>query len=396
MFLKNLNIKSIYRWQLVIHAIIIAAYLLQSKFANLPIGILAILSCLLGLLISYKDLPKLGDIVVTCIISITYPLSIMAGVASAAKFLPSSYPLLMLYCLFAFIPVICEFVVPRFKSALFRILLALWWASIGGISVSGIVSYLPAKHGFLYELFASGLWWSLAFFLMAVVMMRAWGFAWPDWKSKGKWQSSALMTMTVFCLYLLLLNNFKGAGLPGLLFPFDVHPFQVTWKFLFTGIKAGLLEEVLFRYIPLLCLLSDFSAAKRVKLGTVGAIFFSSSIFGMIHLTNVFIGQDIPNTVMQSLLAIFIGIPFALIYLYTGKLSLAVLYHAVWDVITFSTSSATKMSGAVDAETFIFTAYLVLVISLFSVYMLTGERRQTIETNVRRLLDKQTKQLKEI
>ncbi|MGT2929379.1 CPBP family intramembrane glutamic endopeptidase [Streptococcus dentasini] len=401
MFLRNLNLKTIYRGQLITQFVLMPILLTwrisQGNTSNFLLSIILIAINLLGIFQTFKQASGLINKIISWLQLLAQPLIIQFTLVSTLATFPDFnallLPLALIYHSLALIPTVYELALPRLQSLGSKIILILYWGNLYVAASRNLAINLPA-NGFIYHFLTSGVCGSLVMLCLFILMMKAWTLPLPDWKSRGKQQLTTLAMMAVFCLYLLLFNSFNtGDSWVNMLIAFESRPLNLTWEFFFTGFQAGLLEETMVRYLILLSMLASFSVSKPVRIRILQAIFLSSLIFGAIHITNLLRGQGLANTSLQVLAATAIGIPFALIYLYTGRLSLTILYHAVWDIASFSVSSSTLMSEKVDTAAFMYTAYLFLLIALFSTYMLTGKRMAVIETNVKGLLDQREEQL---
>ncbi len=90
----------------------------------------------------------------------------------------------------------------------------------------------------------------------------------------------------------------------------------------------GIAEEFLCRGWLLNEFLERFKDSKK---NIILSIVLSSLVFGAMHITNIFVGQTLIDTLVQILNATFIGIIFACIYYKTKNIWSVVLIHAFWD-----------------------------------------------------------------
>ncbi len=105
---------------------------------------------------------------------------------------------------------------------------------------------------------------------------------------------------------------------------------------IFYAILIGLFEEIFFRGIIENELLESFSDNKKQILTS---IILSGMIFGGVHLTNLFVGQDLLTTMMQFVQTTAIGILFGTIYYKTKNIWALVFLHSFYDLAVFLSSS---------------------------------------------------------
>lgn len=100
---------------------------------------------------------------------------------------------------------------------------------------------------------------------------------------------------------------------------------------LLANLAIGLFEEVLMRDLILKKLLATWCDQKH---GVIKSVFFSSIIFGSIHIVNILGNPSlIISTSVQILYATFAGIFFAVLYLKTQRMWTVVLMHGITDFI---------------------------------------------------------------
>ena len=87
---------------------------------------------------------------------------------------------------------------------------------------------------------------------------------------------------------------------------------------------VGFVEELLFRGFLFRAMLKDSS----VK----AAVIVSSITFGLGHITNLFTGQDLMDTLTQMGFAIVVGFVFTLVFYKSGSLWPGILAHSFIDV----------------------------------------------------------------
>ncbi len=143
-----------------------------------------------------------------------------------------------------------------------------------------------------------------------------------------------------------------------------------------TMLLAGIGEELVFRGI----ILNTF----KEKRGIWVAILWSSVIFGILHITNIFGGQGVIETLKQVFSAGLAGVLFAWVYLKTNNVIPTMIYHGFYDMfillslyvpvsLTFPVSDSESLSItqiiASGQQIFSLTASVILLgIVIYKIY----------------------------
>lgn len=93
-------------------------------------------------------------------------------------------------------------------------------------------------------------------------------------------------------------------------------------------ISIGFFEEIVYRGIIEGELLNHYSSTKKQAFISIG---ISAVIFGIVHITNMFYGQDLFTTVMQVIQTISIGVLFGSIYYVTRNIWSLIFLHSFYD-----------------------------------------------------------------
>ena len=107
----------------------------------------------------------------------------------------------------------------------------------------------------------------------------------------------------------------------------DAGQNMILLKLFVFCITVGVFEETLYRgtlYHGLSRHLSPF-----------WALMVSSALFGLFHMQNIMVGQDIAATMFQSFNAFALGIVFGAIMLQTNSIWWAIGLHTVWNAFLF-------------------------------------------------------------
>lgn len=113
---------------------------------------------------------------------------------------------------------------------------------------------------------------------------------------------------------------------------------------------VGVTEEVLFRAV-LQSVTLDVTGEDTVASARKG-ILLAGLVFGLVHLTNMFVGVSVLGTVTQAALAIPGGILFGVIYFRScDNIVPVVIMHAIMDAVSFIGSGTLNGATMADAIT---------------------------------------------
>lgn len=104
----------------------------------------------------------------------------------------------------------------------------------------------------------------------------------------------------------------------------------VLLKLFLFCITVGIFEETLYR--------GTLYHGLSTHLSPFWALMVSSALFGLFHMQNIMVGQDIAATMFQSFNAFALGIVFGAIMLQTNSLWWAIDLHTVWNAFLFFTA----------------------------------------------------------
>ena len=111
--------------------------------------------------------------------------------------------------------------------------------------------------------------------------------------------------------------------------------FKASWTFLapiVATLLVGIGEEITFRQVLFGALLKR--SAQRGQT-VVGAVLLSSLAFSALHAVNVLGGESVRKVAIQIALTFLAGILFAVLYLQTKSLLALIVFHWLWDALTF-------------------------------------------------------------
>lgn len=136
---------------------------------------------------------------------------------------------------------------------------------------------------------------------------------------------------------------------------------EVFFLFVLFCISIGLFEEVVFRGLILTVLLQRLPETKQ---GILIAIVLSSLIFGVIHFVNLVAGASPLDTLLQIGYSFLMGMLWAVVYLKTKNLWMAILLHAMYNMSGLVFVQIGYVYGRYDILTII-TTVLVGIIGIY-------------------------------
>jgi len=125
----------------------------------------------------------------------------------------------------------------------------------------------------------------------------------------------------------------------------------------------GLFEELLCRGWLQNEFIERFGNNRK---GVLYSIFVSGLIFGIMHISNALVGQNLFETLIQVIAATITGISFGAIYYKTKNIWSLIILHAFWDFAIFLGevnvgTSCITLTGSVEKITPILGIFVVLV-----------------------------------
>lgn len=135
-------------------------------------------------------------------------------------------------------------------------------------------------------------------------------------------------------------------------------------------LAIGFFEETVFRGIVINLLADRF--CRSVK-GVWATAAISGSLFGMVHLLNVFAGQSLQDTIVQVIQISFFGILLGAIYLKNRNIYSMMLLHALYDgsrMIARGLNNGWSIMGTDDNGSFDLKKVIILNIIYCSIYLI--------------------------
>lgn len=270
-------------------------------------------------------------------------------------------------------------VTKHFTNPISRIIFLLYWF--------GVVLFMPRfvfppryAGPMIYQwMIDSGFIFSLALFLLVTVAMRTWHLSWPGiaprYQEGTRWWV-VLILILIPLIYISLLSSFPAyQEVLHKLITFNFHELGINKFYLLTALRAGISEEVIFRFGLIGVLLAAF---KNHKGRIIWSIVIASVIFGLIHLSNLKV-QPIGTTLLQVGFATGLGIFLSCCYLYTGQLWLTILIHFLIDFPVFVLNSSIVSSAPVTSSTII--AMIIIIIFFINplAWLFLGKNRLVMQ-----------------
>lgn len=252
-----------------------------------------------------------------------------------------------------------------------RFIFAFWTVTVVFLPLMALPIDLIDNY-FLLLALSTGAVGTVAYFILMTTAMRAWKLSWPGlrphWSGDFNWW--ILLGLVVIDLLFTSLNVGQWPNL---------H--LINWHLTMSAFEAGVTEETLFRFAVLGIL---FYAWRNIKQRLPLAIVTSALLFGLAHLSNAML-QHWDMTVLQALSAFALGLFFAVVYVYTGQLWLAIVMHGLLDWTSFIVTGSDLMKGATTWADWLSAILELVVFAGITAWMMFGQRRKVMERHVARL-----------
>ena len=141
-----------------------------------------------------------------------------------------------------------------------------------------------------------------------------------------------------------------------------------------TVLVTGVVEEAIFRGMPLAYLMRQMKGERRLPAAAV----LTSAVFALVHGTNVFFGADAGSTAVQIAAAFCTGVFFSAAYLRSGNLWPTILLHMAQNLLALCSGGATDKGvivASVSAADFI-NLGLCAVMAAVGFYLIRPAKRE--------------------
>ena len=235
---------------------------------------------------------------------------------------------------------------------------------------------------------------ALALLILACFLGYAWGYRLnPNLKfvKSRNFQMSIFVIVIAFATIDLFYNAFsdydKQIWTAFFSYSIDIQSKYLTIPNLTSAIEPGILEET-ERYLMVLIFIAGFNRFPKWRVPI--AVYASGILFGLSHAGNVgWNGETLSATIAQVIGVMGSGFLWAVLYLYSGKLWLPMIFHFLMDYLADLqsgwNSAGWQFSGW--ATDYISEILMVAVPLAFTIWMMFGQRRAVLEENANRLLN---------
>lgn len=143
------------------------------------------------------------------------------------------------------------------------------------------------------------------------------------------------------------------------------------------GLGPGVSEEILFRGVMISYLMKFFRNSK----GIYSVLILSALLFGLMHISNYFMGAPLDSSLFQAFYSFAMGIIMGALYLRTGNIWVPIIFHSIIDIIGlsfFSDSSVVIQTGFVFNTMVILTIIVSLICIVLGFYYVRSAKHDDI------------------
>lgn len=177
----------------------------------------------------------------------------------------------------------------------------------------------------------------------------------------------------VLLYFVVCVNNFPFMSLFQRKLSFS-NSFSILFSLILNCISVAVFEELIFRGI-IICLLLKIFTDKKYQV--FWSILISSTIFGSIHIINLFSGQSVFSVLLSVGYSFLTGAMFAITFLVTKKLFWSVLLHFVYNFCGSFSEFGLIVGEYWTVLQIIFTFFVALIVSIVTiVYFIVYFRRK--------------------
>lgn len=143
-----------------------------------------------------------------------------------------------------------------------------------------------------------------------------------------KKQKDIFSKIVLFVCFIIAVNNFPIFTVLEQ-FGYLSDNFGIWLNHVFSCFAIGLFEELIFRGIIYTLFVAEIFKAQKFK--EIKSIIFSSLLFSLTHVINVFSGEEWYFVLLQTSYSFLTGCLFALSYFISGKLLVAIILHFIYN-----------------------------------------------------------------
>ncbi|MGS0677570.1 CPBP family intramembrane glutamic endopeptidase [Lactobacillus johnsonii] len=246
----------------------------------------------------------------------------------------------------------------------------------------------------LHSITSQGVIAAFALLILACFLGKEWGFHFnPNLKfiKSSNFQYSILIILLLCAFIDVFYNAFisydKQIWTAFFKYSIDLQKKYVTIASFTAALEPGILEET-ERYLAIIILLAGFKRYRSWRVPI--AIYGSALLFGLSHLGNVgWNGETFEATIAQVIGVMGSGFLWAVLYLYSGKLWIPMIFHFLMDYLANLQSGWNSAGWQFNgwATDYISEVLMVLVPLIVTIWMMYGKRREVLEENADRLMN---------
>ena len=157
----------------------------------------------------------------------------------------------------------------------------------------------------------------------------------------------------------------------------DVQAVIPSVALTFEAIMAGVCEETIARVFPVSLAMRNTKDKSRI----VTAVLVSAIPFGLLHLINIFSGQDVFTSVVQAIYAAALGVFFGAVYLRTGNVLVTMIFHFLHDYAAFviNGNEDTSIMAAMTGRDAVEALVPVLLLMVCGIMLIRGHKDEIEE-----------------
>ncbi len=154
------------------------------------------------------------------------------------------------------------------------------------------------------------------------------------------------------------------------------EPLYTIYIYIIECLTIGFFEEIIFRGLILAVLLQKLPQTQK---GIFLAIIFSSALFGISHIVNIFAGSSVGDTFQQVGYSFLMGIMWAIVFLKTKNIWLSMFLHATYNFFGQIMFALGTVDGRYDTITIIVTVSIAMLVAVYMIYLLHKIKSEQIK-----------------
>jgi membrane protease YdiL (CAAX protease family) len=155
-----------------------------------------------------------------------------------------------------------------------------------------------------------------------------------------------------------------------------IEPTYTIYIYIVECLSIGFFEEIIFRGLILIVLLQKLPKTQK---GVFLAVVYSSALFGIIHIMNLFAGASASDTILQVGYSFLMGMMWAIVFLKTKNIWLSMFLHATYNFFGQIMFTLGTVDGRYDVITIIVTVILAILVAVYMMYLLSKIKSEQIK-----------------